>query len=61
MFGCELYAPAAICTLSERYEVEPDAKEWITLKNDVFGIELYAPAAICELSPRYDVEPEANE
>ncbi len=43
VFGVELYAPTIVCAYSPRYEVEPDAKELITLKNDVFGVELYEP------------------
>ncbi len=45
--------------LSPRYEIEPDADELITLKNEVFGVELYEPHLMQTFSPRYDVDPDA--
>ena len=60
-FGVEIYAPAAIFTLSARYTVKPVAKECTVIKNEVFGGLLYAPASIWTSLPRYDVKPEPNE
>ena len=52
MFGIELYAPAAICDFSPRYDVEPEANDLIVIKKLVFGVELYAPAASWIPEPR---------
>ena len=45
VFGAELYAPAAKWDFSPRYDVEPEANDFMVMKKLVFGVELYAPAA----------------
>jgi len=48
VFGVEVYAPAAMCEPSPRYDVEPEASELMVMKKLVFGCDEYAPAAMCD-------------
>jgi hypothetical protein len=38
VFGVLVYAPAAVCSLSALYAVDPDAYDLIVIKKLVFGV-----------------------
>ena len=40
VFGVLVYAPAAARYFSPRYASDPDATDFIVIKNDVFGVLL---------------------